>query len=42
MEQKIPKKFFVFQINAFELRLANSNNLEQDIFIRRQCVNKHL
>ena len=30
MEQKIQKFFFVFQINAFELGVANSGNLEQD------------
>ena len=30
MEQKIQKKFFVFQINVFELGVANSHNLEQD------------
>ena len=28
MEQKIEKKFFVFQIIAFELGVANSYNLE--------------
>ena len=30
MEQKIQKKFFVFQIIAFELGVANSHNLERD------------
>ena len=30
MEQKIGKKFFVFQILAFELAVANSCNIEQD------------
>ena len=30
MEQKIEAKFFVFQIIAFELRVANSRNIEQD------------
>ena len=30
MEQKIGKKFFVFQIIAFELGVANSRNIEQD------------
>ena len=30
MEQKIQKKFLVFQIIAFELGVANSRNLEQD------------
>ena len=30
MEQKIQKKFFVFQILAFELGVANSPNVEQD------------
>ena len=31
MEQKIQKKLFVFQILAFELGIANSRNIEQDI-----------
>ena len=31
MEQQIQKKFFVFQIIAFELGVENSRNLEQDI-----------
>ena len=35
MEQKSPKIFFVFQINAFELRVANSHNPEQDTSHRR-------
>ena len=35
MQQKIQKKFFVFQIIAFELGVANSNNLEQDICHRQ-------
>ena len=30
MEQKIQKKFFLFQIVAFELGVANSRNIEQD------------
>ena len=30
MEQKIEKKFSVFQIFAFELGVANSRNFEQD------------
>ena len=30
MEQSIEKKFFVFQIIAFELGVANSCNFEQD------------
>ena len=30
MEQKIEKNFFVFQILAFELGVANSRNIEQD------------
>ena len=30
MEQKIKKHFFVFQINAFELGVAISRNIEQD------------
>ena len=30
MEQKIQKKFFVFQIIAFELAVANCGNSEQD------------
>ena len=29
-EQKIEKKFFVFQITAFELGVANYSNPEQD------------
>ena len=30
MEQKIEEKFFVFQIIAIELGIANSCNIEQD------------
>ena len=30
MQQKIEKKFFVFQILASELGVANSHNIEQD------------
>ena len=30
MQQKIQKKFFVFQIIAFELGVANSRNIGQD------------
>ena len=30
MELKVQKKFFVFQIIAFELGVAKSHNLEQD------------
>ena len=30
MEVKIEKDFFVFEIIAFELRIANSHNPEQD------------
>ena len=30
MEEKIEKIFFVFQILAFELGVANSGNIEQD------------
>ena len=30
MEPKIEEKFFVFQIIAFELGVANSRNIEQD------------
>ena len=30
MEKKMEKKFFVFQIIACELGVANSQNLEQD------------
>ena len=30
MGQKILKKFFVFEIIAFELGVANSHNLEED------------
>ena len=30
MEQKMQKKFIVFQIIAFELGVADSHNLEQD------------
>ena len=30
MEQKIEKIFFVFQIIAFELGVANSHNPEED------------
>ena len=29
-EQKIEKQFFVFQIIAFELGVANSHNVEQE------------
>ena len=35
MEQKIEKKFFVFQIFAFQLVVENSHNLEQDISHRK-------
>ena len=35
MEQKIHKKFFVFQIIAFELGVANSRDIEQDICHRQ-------
>ena len=35
VEQKIRKKFFVFQIPAFELGVAISGNIEQDTFHRR-------
>ena len=35
MEQKTKKKFFVFQIIAFELGVANSHNLEQDTYHRQ-------
>ena len=41
MEQKIEKKVLVFKIIAFELRVVISRDLEQDIVISRQCVNKH-
>ena len=42
MEQKIQKKFFVFQIIAFELGVANSHNLEQDTCHRQSiCKQKH-
>ena len=30
MEKKLQKKVFIFQIIAFELEVANSQNLEQD------------
>ena len=30
IQQEIERKFFVFQIVAFELGVANSHNLEQD------------
>ena len=30
MEQNFQKNFFVFQLIAFELGVANSNNLEQN------------
>ena len=30
MEQKVEKKILVFQINPFELRVTNSQNLEWD------------
>ena len=39
MEQKIEKKFFVFQIIAFELGVTNSHNLEQDT-CRRQSMSE--
>ena len=32
MEEKVQKKFFVFQINAFEFGVGNSHNLEQDAY----------
>ena len=35
MEQKIEKKFFVFQITAFELGIANCRNARQDTCNRR-------
>ena len=35
MEQKIQKKFFVFQVIPFELGVVNSHNLEQDISKRQ-------
>ena len=35
MEQKGEKKFFVFQIIAFELGVANSLNLQQDTYHRQ-------
>ena len=35
MEHKIRKKFFVFQIIASELGVANSYNLEKDICDRQ-------
>ena len=35
MEQKIEKKFFDFQIIAFELGVGNSPNLEHEIFHRQ-------
>ena len=37
MEQKIEKNYFVCQIIAFELGVANSHNLEQDT-CRRQSM----
>ena len=40
MEQKIQKKFYVFQIIAFELGVANSRSVQQDTWhwqtMRRQ------
>ena len=30
MEQKIQKKFFVFQVIAFQLGVGNSRNIEPD------------
>ena len=35
MEQKIHQKFFVFQINAFDLGVANSHTLQQDTWHRQ-------
>ena len=35
MEQKIQKMFSIFQIIAFELGVANSHNLKQDICQRQ-------
>ena len=35
MEQKIEKKFFVFQIFAFQLVVENSHKLEQDTSHRK-------
>ena len=32
MEQEIQKRFFVFQIIEFELGVANSHNLEHDVY----------
>ena len=40
MEQKLEKKFFVFQIIAFELGVANSRNLEQDICHRQSMCER--
>ena len=38
MEQKIQKKFFVFQTIAFELEVPNSLNIEQDTCHRQSMV----
>ena len=35
MDQQIQKTFFVFQIIAFELGVANYHNLEQVIYNRQ-------
>ena len=35
IEQKVQKKFFVFQIIAFDLGVASSHNLEQDSYYRQ-------
>ena len=43
MKQKIKKKVFVFQITGFELGVANSGNIQQDICHRQaMCQQIHL
>ena len=41
MEQKIDKMFFIFQIVAFELRVVNFHNLEQNT-CHQQSMCEHL
>ena len=41
METKTQINFFVFQIIAFELGVASSYNIEQEIAISIRCFNKH-
>ena len=43
MEQKLEKKAFVFQIIAFEFRVANSRNMQQDTWHQQaMCQQSHV